>query len=411
MTELPALDRLLVSTPQGDSGVLAHDASRYLFAYDARARTEAEVSLLMPRRTRAYEAPALMPVFEMNLPEGYVLERLRQRFAKASRLDPMLLLALTGRASAIGRVRVDLPPDGPAEFAAPAGGRGESLASILAWDGAQDLFEELAQRYLLRSGVSGMQPKLLVPEEDAQVATDRKVALPTRELIVKSGGVDFPGLAINEFVCMSIARTAGLRVPDFHLSGNRRLFVMRRFDRDADGRPLGFEEMGVLMGKGAAQKYDGRYEHIARAIEMFCSPRHQRAALARLFYQVALSCILGNGDAHLKNFGLLYPDPTVDDVDLAPAYDIVCTTAYLPDDQLALSLGGSRSLYAARLHLLDFGRRCGVEDPPAQLAFLLEVADQGLADHAALLAEAPEVAAGLRAAVDAFGSGRAGAVG
>jgi serine/threonine-protein kinase HipA len=59
----------------------------------------------------------------------------------------------------------------------------------------------------------------------------------TSDLIIKSGRDEFPGLAINEFLCMSIAREAGIPVPDFYLSANCRLFVMRRFDRDAELNP------------------------------------------------------------------------------------------------------------------------------------------------------------------------------
>src|SRR3546814_10660379 len=141
----------------------------------------------------------------------------------------MLLLALTGREAAIGRVHVTAPHElADALAQGEQAGRGERLAQILAWDGAENLFEELAQRYLFRTGVSGVQPKLLVPEAQEP---DGKVSLATTDLIVKSGGADYPGLAVNEFVCMSIAGDAGIPVPEFHLSDNRELFVMRRFDR------------------------------------------------------------------------------------------------------------------------------------------------------------------------------------
>ena len=45
-------------------------------------------------------------IFQMNLPEGYVLEQLRNRLAKTVNVDPMLLLALSGSSSPIGRVQV-----------------------------------------------------------------------------------------------------------------------------------------------------------------------------------------------------------------------------------------------------------------------------------------------------------------
>ena len=397
-----SIDRLRVGTPQGDSGVLAKTDGGYLFGYHSDALRAAEISLLMPHRMEQYTSRELHPIFQMNLPEGYVLERLRQRLAKATTVDPMLLLALTGRNTAIGRVHVEAPPE-LIEALAPADGneRGERLAQILAWDGAENLFEELARRYLFRTGVSGVQPKLLVPEAREP---DGKVSLATTDLIVKSGGADYPGLAVNEFVCMSIARSAGIPVPEFFLSDNRQLFVMRRFDRTAEGEALGFEEMAVLMAKGASQKYEGSYEQVARFISLFCSPNRRLAALGQLFDQVALSCILGNGDAHLKNFGVLYGDPTSEEVWLSPAYDLVSTTAYIPEDSLALTLGGSKSLFASRVHLMDFAKRCEISDPHGRILALLQATEQGLRKHRALLEEEPIVGAGICQAYEGFAS-------
>lgn len=401
MTEIGAINLLQVGTPQGTSGTLGREGDGYLFGYAADAPRAAEISLLMPHRLEQYASRELHPIFQMNLPEGHVLERLRLRLAKSAVVDSMLLLALTGRETAIGRVRVDLPERVASSLPGSPSGGGERLAEILAWNGAENLFEALAQRYLFRSGISGVQPKLLVPEvPEAQ----GKASLATPELIVKSGGAGFPGLAVNEFVCMSIARDAGIAVPEFFLSENRQLFVMRRFDRDTEGAALGFEEMAVLMGKTAVQKYEGSYEQVARFVSLFCAPEHRRAALAQLFDQVVLSCILGNGDAHLKNFGVLYEDPTAGGVRLAPAYDLVNTTAYLPEDSLALTLGGSRRLAASPEHLREFANRCAVADPGSRIETLLEAAGQGMAKHRALLETEPVVDAGLRRAFDGFSS-------
>ena len=401
MTDLARIRHVRVATPQGESGELSSEAERYLFSYSSRAAGAQEISLLMPHRAEQYASPALHPIFQMNLPEGYVLEQLRNRFAKSTPLDPMLLLALTGREAAIGRVRVEAPELEASLAGSQGAGNGESLKHILAWDGAEDLFRELTQRYLLRTGVSGVQPKLLVPEMP-DVPVLGKASLPTSDLIVKSGGADYPGLAVNEYVCMSAVREAGLPVPEFHLSDNHQLFVMRRFDRTPDGTSLGFEDMAALMGKGAQEKYDSSYERVARCIELFCAEDQQLAGLAQLFDQMALSCILGNGDAHLKNFGVLYSDPSQNDVRLAPVYDVVNTTAYLPDDQLALTLGGSKSLVASRLHLLEFAARCRIDEPVARITRLLEVVETVLGREQGLLKTIPEVNAALKQAFDVF---------
>lgn len=384
-----------VATPQGPSGSLARDRDQYVFTYAPGTPPAAAISLLMPPRAAQYLQPRLHPIFQMNLPEGYVLEQLRQRFAKTTPFDPLLLLALAGQEAAIGRVRVSLPePLGLASSAA----RGERLSTLLSWSGAESNFEALAERYLLRSGVSGVQPKLLVPE----IPVAGKAALATSELIVKSGGADYPGLAVNEYVCMQIARRAGLAVPEFFLSENTELFVMRRFDRTAAGEALGFEDMAALMGRGADEKYMGSYEQIAKVIRLFCAAEAQGAGLSQLFDQVALSCMVGNGDAHLKNFGLLYSDPTTGDARLAPVYDIVCTTAYLPGDSLALTLGGTKSLFAARANLHAFGASLGLKDLPDRFDRLITAAQAVLSENRGLLGFFDQIDRALRAGVEGF---------
>jgi serine/threonine-protein kinase HipA len=393
-----AIEQLRVRTPQGESGLLAAQGGKYRFGYSHDAPRAAEISLLMPQRMEPYVSDRLHPIFQMNLPEGYLLENLRRRLSKVAPFDPMLLLALTGREASIGRVHVQPPPALLDALQADDAVRGERLEEILAWKGAGNLFDELARRYLLRTGISGVQPKLLVPEAPPV----GKASLVTSDLIVKSGGDDFPGLAINEFVCMSAARRARIPVPEFRLSDNRQLFVMRRFDRDESGAPLGFEEMAVLMAREATQKYEGSYEQVARFTALFCAPERRAQALAQLFDQVALSCIFGNGDAHLKNFGVLYRDPTSEDVRFAPAYDMICTTAYLRDDSLALTLGGSKSFFASRVHLIEFASRCQVKQPRERILGLLAAVEKELHEQAPLLDEAPQVRDGLRNAFEGF---------
>ena len=62
--------------------------------------------------------------------------------------------------------------------------------------------------------------------------------------------------------------------------------------------------------------------------------------LEKLFTLIALNCALRNGDAHLKNFGIVYED-VLGEARLAPVYDLVTTSVYLAKDGLALTLNGS----------------------------------------------------------------------
>lgn len=389
---------LQVATPEGESGRILASAGDYLFRYHEDVEAKAAISLLMPVRFDEYRHRELHPIFQMNLPEGYVLEQLRNRLAKVANVDPMLLLALSGSSSPIGRVAVSSPQVDA--LLARQQFPGEKLEEILAWDGAEDIFASLVDRYILRAGISGVQPKVLVPEH--QDSTPQRFTSKTSDLIIKSGRDEFPGLAINEFLCMSVAREVGIAVPEFYLSDNSKLFVMRRFDRDQQLDPIGFEDMAALMGLAAEQKYSKSYSAIAKAIRLFCPPEHMQSSLAQLFAIVALSCIVGNGDAHLKNFGLLYSDPTRRDARLAPAYDIVNTTAYIPGDVLALDLVGNKSLFASRQGLLDFAQICDVVRPEEIIRGQLSALEQVMARSGELAEQAPHVVAAIRHCAEPF---------
>src|SRR5262249_8852932 len=157
---------------------LGNERGSYLFVYDRDADPSTSVSLLMPVRLTPYQSGALLPVFAMNLPEGYVLGEIRERLAKVARVDPPLLLAITGASQPIRRLALRSEAIGellPDRGAIPGG---EKLDDILHWRGGGDLFRELVDRYVLRSGISGIQPKVVVPERGRASKAD---------FIVKSG--------------------------------------------------------------------------------------------------------------------------------------------------------------------------------------------------------------------------------
>lgn len=325
---------------------------------EALKHPELALALTMPPRPEGYKTNRLTPILAMTLPEGFLLDRVLDRYRKVIDVaDEMNLLAVTST-SAAGRVWVSA-----AEEQDDGKKQGMTLRDILAYPGTEDLFEELLDKYATAS-ISGVQPKVLVPErtELASLTID-KSAVKSPDLIVKAAGAEFPGLAENEFICMSIARHIALETPDFWLSEDGKLFVVRRFDVGSDGY-LGFEDLAALTGRHPSEKYDGSYHDVARAVGDFCAPLHRAQSLSRLFRLIVLSCVLRNGDAHLKNFGLLYSDPKhADDARLSPVYDLINSTMYLPKDVLALSLNGSKR-WPDRKALEAFGRNsCELERP------------------------------------------------
>lgn len=117
-------------------------------------------------------------------------------------------------------------------------------------------------------------------------------------------------------------------------------------------------------------------------------PEGTAAELARFFRLFVLSVAVRNGDAHRKNFGVVYDDST-GAVTLAPAFDIVTTSVYLPNDSLALTMDGTKRWPDAK-RLLRFGRqRCQLTESAAK-AIVAEVLD-GVAQVARELDHLPEL--------------------
>ncbi len=344
------------------------DVDRFLFGYRKNTDAGDAVSLTMPIVADQYDSMSTIhPVFEMNLPEGALLERLRLSFAKAiPDLDDLGLLAIVG-GSQIGRLRY--APPGAALSPVPA----QNLQEILTFEGAHDLFRDLLERYAVHSGISGVQPKILL--RGADVPPERLTERGATHIVKSFDPREYPELAANEYFCMQAARSAGIATPEVRLSENRRMLAVDRFDRTPQGGYLGCEDFCVLSGLRAHGRYQGSYELIAKRIGQFVDPAARPNALERLFSIVALCCAIENGDAHLKNFAVLYEDPERP-VRLAPAYDLVSTTPYVARDTLALALGGSKA-FPDRDRLLAFGRRaCGLA--PARAAAVLQRIEHGV---------------------------------
>lgn len=336
--------------------VVSHRPKQADFLYHEDVEAESAVSVTMPVHRHAYSFPGLHPVFQQNLPEGYLGDVLRKAVAKLYGVGDLTMLLALGRAQ-LGRVAVvgtgfEVKGDPLVT---------ERLDELLHRDDSA-LFAELLERYALYSGVSGVQPKVLVP------ASAERAALRTADYIVKSWGDDYPELAANEYFCMTLARRIGLEVSPFYLSDNGRLFIMERFDRTVDRRWLGFEDGCVLQGRTPAEKYEGTYERLAKSLATYISKEAQRQGLHQFFLSILVSWAVRNGDAHLKNFGILYENPSAARR-LAPAYDIVSTVVYLKNDVPALSLGGRKAWW--KLSALESFARvfCGLHTRQVRGAF------------------------------------------
>lgn len=327
-------DFLTVKVDSKISGILSFEENEYIFSYKTEDKKDF-ISLTMPVRAKSWNSKNLHPLFEMHLPEGYLLSIIKKHFSKFTKTDDFGLLKLMspsikGRVSYEQDLKVELKP---------------LVLDDLLHSSNEKLFDELVSRFALNSPISGVQPKVL-----AQI--ENKATLKLEDYIVKSWGEEYPELALNEYLCMRVVQKANVCVPEFYLSQDRKLFIMKRFDIKDDNTYLGFEDMCVLFGKNRDDKYEGTYEQIAKTIKTFVSPKYKKESLENFFKMIVINFLLKNGDAHLKNFGLIYDD--ILNIKLAPAYDVVTTTVYIKNDIPALHLLGSKKWWKEK-HLLKFG--------------------------------------------------------
>jgi len=382
---LPERIRLLeVSIGDAEHAGQLLKTSIYEFRYLDPDPGQPAVALLMPPADGlTWRDGDLFAPMDQNLPEGDLFMRIRERFPKQP-LTPMHLLALMGR-NGIGRLSYGLPGQPLATAPRPLG-KDELLKTRY----TPQVFDELVAAYLSTgAGLSGVQPKIMVPD---------RAAVPIPSLIVKAASPAYPGLAANEYLCLRAARRAGIVVPPFALSDDGQMLVLDRFDMVAhdDGRVerLGFEDIAALAGLRVRdvlsdRKYQGSYQRIAellRQLQLHADNLH------RFFWQVAFCVMVRNGDAHLKNFGVLYR--SAGEVWLAPMFDVVTTSIYsyaqypggpeLEDRTLALKLFAGRhhtKAYPTTAELHEFGRRiCGVSQPARVLEAIAAAMHETLED-------------------------------
>jgi serine/threonine-protein kinase HipA len=190
-------------------------------------------------------------------------------------------------------------------------------------------------------------PKTLASgEEKATVWTD--------DFILKTGPVDLPGLSINEYLCLEVARNTDLDVPETRLSEDGEVLAIRRFDLSDDGTRLGVEDFCALKGLDPVRKYQGTVEDLAKLCNLYLGVAHRKDSKRKLFLLLLLNYALRNADAHLKNYALTYTNDR--DARLSPVYDIVTVTAYprYEDDIPALPLKGKK-VWCSGKALFEYG--------------------------------------------------------
>jgi serine/threonine-protein kinase HipA len=402
MTSQPDSDSFSVWIGTRRAGTIHRvgDRTRFSLDFDYREDPDRPVLGLVfeDRPDKIHVATVrVAPWFSNLLPES----RLRDFIARERDVNPereMELLAQVGH-DLPGAVRILAEDEAPLDAAWI--GEPDTYGVEIA-----DGFHQLGYRFSL----AGVAMKF------SMVKRNKQFVLPSHgeggDWIVKTPDTVFRDVPLNEFTMMTLAGAVGIDVPEIYLVPKGKIdsrlpggvwpeneefaYVVRRFDRDEHRGLIHIEDLAQVRNIYPELKDKGNFETVASLIYRGRDKESLREFTRRLTFDVLIS----NGDHHLKNWSLIYPDGRIPR--LAPAYDIVSTAHYFEGtkiEDLALKFGGRKEFH--RVSLGTFSRlqeRLGARD--ADLAeYAAMTVERTLAEwpkHASLLDRNPR----LQEAVD-----------
>lgn len=322
------------------------------------------LSYSLPMANRRLDTEDVANFLDNLLPEGAVRAQFEQRY----RLRPGDAFGLLTRigvecAGAVQLTVDDVPPDGrlvPLTDAETTRIVTE-LPTLSAPEGGT-----------LSASLGGVQSKVLLTRTGDGWAWPAAGAMSTH--IIKPEPTD-PHVPIRRIIeyehwAMSLAAAAGIPAARTELMrfGDRLALVVERYDR-AGGRRLHQEDFAQALGIRAGDKYEATDEPASRLSRIADGPGLEaqdpasfRRELLRL---VTFNLLVGNGDAHAKNYSLILRDGVFE---LAPAYDVAPVFYVNPRfSDFGMRLAGQRNLrYLNGTHLLDEAVQWGMSRQRAQ---------------------------------------------
>ena len=333
--------------------------------------------LLDPRhKSASIKAP---PFFSNLLPEGGMRARIAQQLKVHEDREFLLLEALGHDLPGAVILRpVDAPPPGHQNHATQVG------APPITADTADDGAPQTAEPAHLKFSLGGMQLKFSMLRQGERYTLNTGGRL--GNYIIKPPSHDFPGLPQVEAAAMATARAVGIDVPETLLLHPDQLeglsnilghlpeepfYAIRRFDRNDTSRPsndsteplalkerIHVEDFAQVFSLRTSQKYNRvNYDMMAMTLLQYAGGVDDLKEMTR---RLTLNVLLGNGDAHIKNWSLIYRTPNKPR--LAPAYDLVSTVAWTQHDQtIALNMAGTKHFDAIGLDTFNaFFQRLGL---------------------------------------------------
>lgn len=326
------MKRLIVHLDSKPVGALEQDRSGLLsFTYAREWLDRAgaiPLSRSLPLQPEPFKGTRARPFFAGILPE----EAPRAMVAAILGISKANDFAMLDRIGGECAGAVHLLPEGT-----PFPRSDEPAVRELTDDELRTIITELPRRPLLagekgiRLSLAGAQPKLPV------VVRRDRIALPLNDTpsthILKPEPERFAGLVTNEYLCMRLARSVGLAVPEvtWRLIGGTPCLIVLRYDRivreDQTVQRVHQEDFCQALGVPPERKYQQEGGPLIRDCIGLLREWSTIPALDLQGFLDGLifNTLIGNADAHGKNYSLLYSGA---DRRLAPLYDLVCTLAY-----------------------------------------------------------------------------------
>ncbi|VAW66218.1 Toxin HigB / Protein kinase domain of HipA [hydrothermal vent metagenome] len=211
--------------------------------------------------------------------------------------------------------------------------------------------------------LAGIQMKFSMKEKDGRYNLTKNGEL--GDWIIKTPSTKHKNVPLNEYTAMSLADLSGIDTPDIKLIELNKLdnlpqinlpdeklaFAIKRFDREGDTR-IHMEDFAQVLVKYPMDKYNSaNYEQVGKVIYDYSGDG--LADAQQFARRLLVNILLANGDAHLKNWSLLYQDQITPR--LSPAYDIVTTSVYMDGEKkYALNLGKTKEWYSVAMGSFEY---------------------------------------------------------
>jgi serine/threonine-protein kinase HipA len=349
-------------------GKLCSDNGTLSFAYDTaylKKRDAVKLSSSLPLKEEVFDHQITSDFFSGLLPDEYVRKRLA-RYLRISEKNTFALLKEIGGECA-GAVSMHIEGNAPDTNARPK-------YRVLDDKEAHDILSTLDKRPMLageediRISGAGAQDKLIISFVDGKIAIPKHSTPSTH--IIKPAIKELEEPVQNEFFCMKLAKTMGLPVPDvsIHRLENYPFYLVERYDRrkDKDGvvTRLHQEDFCQAMHIPPEMKYESKGGPTLEKCFALLDGRIKSGVMAgknkiTLLQGVIFNFLIGNGDAHGKNFSLLYDGESES---LSPFYDLICTVVY--DDaykaKMAMKIGSKYKFQEVAVrHFEELGESVG----------------------------------------------------